>query len=121
MLTDEDREYILDEFLKNILHISDKKYQERIWIRGEGPECDDFTETVCHFFDDGNPILAKYKDYKISEDQYQLLKKFHDEFEAFADSDEREYLEKDFIDTSEWTRITEMAKEVLEAFNYRSE
>ena len=54
---------ILANFLETIEGISDKEYQKRVWIRGEGPEVDDFTETVCHFFDDGDPILKKYKEY----------------------------------------------------------
>ncbi|MES2344396.1 MAG: hypothetical protein V4494_00455 [Chlamydiota bacterium] len=107
--------------LKTIESISNKKYQKKIWILAEGPECDDFDETVCCFFEDADFIMKKYKDYEISEEQYQLLKKFYEEFETFADSDEREYLEKDFIDTPEWTHITEMAKNVLKVFNYRDD
>ena len=37
MLTQEDRKYILNEFLRNISHISDKNYQMRVWILGKGP------------------------------------------------------------------------------------
>ena len=83
-LNDADRKYILNEFLKNISHISDEEYQKRIWIRGEGPECDDFDETVCHFFDDGKPILKNYKDYHITENQYNLLIKLYKEFDDFS-------------------------------------
>lgn len=119
MLTNEDRKYILNEFLVNISGISDVEYQKRVWIRGEGPECDDFTETVCHFFDDGNPIIENYKDYGIIDSQYQLLVKFRDEFDAFCNGPAlKYYLPQDFIDTPEWGKIMEMAKEVLKAFNY---
>ena len=114
-LTKEDKEYILNEFLRNISHISDEEYQRRVWIRGEGPECDDFDETVCHFFDEGEPILERYKDYGITQTQYDLLQKFHDEFDRFSGDN---YHPKEFISSLEWKRIREMAKEVLEAFNY---
>ncbi len=67
MLTNEDRKYILNQFLRNIFHISEKEYQKRVWIRGEGPECDDFDETVCHFFDDGSPIIDNYQAYGITD------------------------------------------------------
>ena len=116
MLTDEEKEYILNKFLKNISHISDKDYQRRVWIYGKGPECDDFDETCCHFFDDGDPVLEHYKDFWITESQYQILKKFRDKFEAFADDNNWPH---EFIDTPEWNEITEMAKEVLQAFNYQ--
>lgn len=114
-LTDEDRKYILNEFLRLISHVANEEYQRRIWIRAEGPECDDFDETVCHFFDDGDPILKKYKDYGITENQYQLLMKFRDAFNKFSDEHD---LPQEFISSPEWKRITEMAKEILQAFNY---
>lgn len=111
------RQQILAFFLRIISHISDIEYQERVWIRGEGPEVDDFDETVCHFFDDGDPILKNYKDYGITDAQYHLLITFRTAFETFIDSP-KPYLPEDFINTAEWRKIIEMAKEVLEAFNY---
>jgi hypothetical protein len=115
MLTDEDRKYILNEHLRNIYHISDKEYQRRVWIQGKGPECDDFDETCCHFFDDGDPMLENYKDFSITDNQYQILKRFRDRFRSFSDDN---YWPPKFIDTPEWNEITEMAKTVLKAFNY---
>src|SRR5689334_20558933 len=116
MFKDEDKERILSEFLRNIWGISNKDYQNRIWIRGEGPECDDFTETVCYFFDLGAPLLRKYQEFGITDIQYQMLKKFSDEFRAFSDDN---YWPPKFIDTPEWQRIVDMAKEVLKIFNYK--
>lgn len=115
MLTNEDKKYILNEHLRNISHISDREYQTRVWIRGEGPEVNDFDETVCHFFDDGDPILKDYKEYKITEDQYRLLLQFRERFKAFADEND---LPEEFIDSPEWKRIMDLAKDVLSAFNY---
>ncbi len=114
-LTEEDKKYILNEFLRNILHISDKEYQKRVWIRGEGPEVDDFDETVCHFFDDGDPILKNYKEFGISEKQHELLNEFRKHIKSFSDENDWPPM---FIDSPEWTKITIMAKEVLEAFHY---
>ena len=56
MLTNESKKQILEFFLEIVEGISDKDYQGRVWIRGEGPECDDFDETVCNFFQDGDGI-----------------------------------------------------------------
>jgi len=116
MITDEDRRYILNEHLRNISHISDKEYQKRVWIRGEGPECDDFDETCCHFFDDGDPILDHYKDYRITNSQHQILKNFRDKFRAFSDT---YYWPTEFVDTPEWDEITKMAAAILKAFDYK--
>lgn len=115
MLTDEGRKKILQSLLETIEYISDKDYQRRAWIRGEPPGTD-FDETVNYFFLNGDGILEKYKDFKITDDQYQILKKFRDRFSAF--SDEHSY-EPEFIDTPEWNEITEMAQKVLQIFDYQ--
>jgi hypothetical protein len=118
--TEERKKRILYNYLTSIFIISDKEYQKRVWIRGEGAEVDEYDETVCHFFDDGDPILEAYKDYHITEEQYILLKKFRDEFEVFDDSDVAEdSLPELFIDTPEWETVMNSAKEVLKAFNYK--
>jgi len=113
-LSDAEKRYTLNEYLRNISHLQDKQYQNRIWIKGEGPECQAFDDAVCDFFDIGDPILENYKDFGISETQYLLLKKLRNEFENF--SDEHDFPEE-FIETPEWTKIVNMAKTVLKAFN----
>ena len=115
-LTKEERDYILKEFLRDISHISDKKYQKRIWILGMGPECDDFDETVCRYSSSVDSIFTEHKDYGVSDAQLNILKKFHEEFERFWIENDLPQL---FIDTPEWTKITLMAKEVLQAFSYQ--
>ena len=68
------------------------------------------------FFGDGDPVLKNYQDYGLSRVQYLLLKKFRDEFKAF--SDENDFPEE-FIDTSEWAKIMDLAKGVLKEFNFK--
>jgi hypothetical protein len=116
MLTDEAKKQILFSILETIRNISDKDYQKRVWIQGKGPEVDDFDETCCNFFGDADPVLENYKDFRLTENQYLLLKKFRDKFRIFADAHNYEPL---FIDTPEWNEITKMAKQVLIAFDYR--
>jgi len=110
------RNQILISFLETIEGISNKEYQKKVWIRGEGPECDDFDETCCNFFGDGDPIIENYKDFGITDSQHRLLVQFRDKFRAFSDENN---WPQEFIDTPEWEKIMEMAKEVLKAFNYR--
>lgn len=95
--------------------IADRGYQKRIWILGEGPEWDSFDDTVCNFFGNCDGVLNNYKDFGITESQYQILKNFRDEFDIFSNGN---HWLPDFIDTPEWEKIAEMAKEVLDAFNY---
>ena len=114
-LTNEQKSDILNLVINKVRDISDIQYQKRVWIRGEGPEWDDFDETVCLFLHEGNGVLEKYKDFDLTEIQYQILKKFRNAFRDFA---QENHSEPEFIDTPEWENITKMAKEVLETFHY---
>lgn len=107
---------MLRNLLGIILDISDKEYQQRVWIRGEGPEIDDFTETVCKFFDNSDPVLKEHKQCDLTNHQYHILKNFSDKFRFFSD---KHSYEPSFIDSPEWNEITENAKEVLKAFDYK--
>jgi len=116
MLNREEKEYILNEYLRHISHMVDKEYQKRIWIRGEGPECQAFDDFVCYFFEVGDGVLEEYKEFGITEAQYHILKRLRDEFDAFPN---RSSWPQEFIDTPEWEKIINLAKEVLEAFHYQ--
>lgn len=115
-MSDENKKQILEGFIDIFTRISSKVYQKRIWIRGEGPEVDDFDDTACDFFVECDSILENYTDFGITDSQYQILKQFRDKFRIF--SDENNWPQK-FIDTPEWGKIVEMAKEILRAFNYQ--
>jgi hypothetical protein len=114
-LSCEDKQYMLREFLKKISQISDRNYQIRVWIKGIGPECSDFSETVCWFFDLGDPILGKYKEFGINDHQYLLLSDFYKKFDAFSGENT---WPPDFIDSLKWQEIMDEAKAVLAAFHY---
>lgn len=112
------RKQILNSVLETIEVISSKDYQIRIWIRGEGPEVDDFDETVCNFFQDGDGIIQHYQDFGLSNHQYKVLRNFRDAFREFCHGPRLiYYLPEVFIDKPEWIKIMEMAKEVLKSFN----
>jgi hypothetical protein len=110
-----EKKQILRSLLDNAAAISDKNYQKRVWIEGKGPECDNFDDTVCDFFGDGNPIIDNYKDFELTERQRDILITFRDAFREFSDHHDWPPL---FIDTPEWTHITEMAQEVLREFRH---
>jgi hypothetical protein len=114
MFSDKTKKKILQGFLETIEWISDKEYQKRAWIRGEPPGTD-FDETVNYFFLEGDELLEKYKEFKITDQQYQVLKKLRDQFYDFS---EENNWPAEFIETSEWGQIIKLAKDVLKAFNY---
>ena len=116
MLNEEEKQYALKEYLRNISNLQDKEYQSRIWIRGEGPECQAFDDAVCDFFDIGDPILEDYRDFGITEDQFKVLKKLREEFRIFADEND---FPEEFISSLKWSEIMNLARNVLNAFNYQ--
>lgn len=114
MLTEENRKDILNGLLDTIESISDINYQKRVWIDGIPPGTD-FDETVNNYSLDARGILEHYKDFSITEIQFNILKNFDMRFRSFWKKNDWPPL---FIDTPEWNEIIKMAKEVLKAFNY---
>ena len=112
---------ILKGFLGVIYNISDAEYQERIWVKGLGPECSNFDETMCNFFDDYNAeeIVINYKDYGISQKQYKVLLNFFNILNEYSDNTPEIVNDKEVLENPEWAKIRKIAKKVLEAFYYK--
>ena len=116
------REPILETFLDTVDGISDKKYQERVWIRAEGPEWDDLGETYNYFFDNGEPIIDEYKKHKLTEVQYKLVVELRDKLNEFTVNCElvKPYRsDEELINLPEWQEIRDLAKKVCKSFNYK--
>ncbi len=114
MLTKNERKDILNSVLEIIKSISDLEYQRRVWICGEIPGTD-FDETVNNYSLDAEGILDHYKDFEITEIEFQVLKKFDNQFRDFYRKNNWPHK---FINTSEWTNIMALAKETLKTFNH---
>jgi hypothetical protein len=117
-----DKQENLEAFIKNISRLSDEKYQERVWVRVEGPECDDIDDAVCDFFDDGGHILENYKNFEITEAQHKLLITLRDKLNNFK-HDYHVYspyksTEK-LIQLPEWKEIRKLSKDVIRSFNFQ--
>lgn len=117
----QNKKQILKSYIENISCIANKEYQERIWVRSEGTEYDDIDDTICDFFDD-DYVLKNYKEFGITETQYELimnlyrtLRDFADKYNVYSFENSTESL----INLPEWEKIMEMAKEVLKAFDYK--
>lgn len=110
----------LKNLIKIVSNIADAKYQERVWLEGIGPGCDDFDETMCSFFDDYNAeeVLQNYKNYGLSKKQYQVFLKFYEMLDEYGDySSEEGIVEAEIIlKDPKWHKIQEFAKKVLKVF-----
>jgi len=60
--------FYYQELLRVIKRISDISYQKRIWVKGEGPECSSFSETIDDFFESyeaARGLDINYKEPKL--------------------------------------------------------
>jgi hypothetical protein len=108
----------MKDFFTVILLFSDKIKQKNAWVLGKGPIFLDFDESLITFFDCEKIVLDTSHANKATNAQRIIISKFSDALHHFSKTTARDYLPEDFIDTPEWTQITEMAQEVLKAFNW---
>jgi hypothetical protein len=106
------RKRISNEFLKSAAHISHREYEEKIWAFGEESEEDGLDKTISYLIDASASIIENYKDYEITNDQWNLLKNFHDQLKAYSNASPL------LRGAHEWGEIRKTAKEMLKAFNY---
>jgi hypothetical protein len=110
-----DRETWLRRILEATRDLADQGYQERVWVRGEGPEVDSSTEAVCRLVDDydlASFLAEAAKDAWISQDQLAALQKLDAALARYAmnggDADDRI-----MIQSPGWQKIRKLAKATL--------
>lgn len=118
-LTDLEKKQIIESLIETISHAADKEYQRRVWIEGQGPECEDFDDFADIVIHENGALLKEYKSFGITDKQHNLLMDFQNQLKAFSRGLGRDYLPRDFIATQEWGRIVELAKEILHVFSFK--
>lgn len=104
------------EWLKDvrsvIREIADPEFQERVWVRGEGPEVSSWTEAMCKLFDDYHFDDFLDKDWQ----QFGLSSQLHESLDCLR-IQLNEYEEKEtdaeIVSDSKWQKNMNIAKEVL--------
>lgn len=106
-----------DVILSIIRNLADQDYQERVWVRGIGPEMDSLTEAYCRLFDDNDFegfISYCASDAMISEHTLSRPQELRDALNSFEfDENQPDAIA---INTSGWHKICELAKETLSDF-----
>lgn len=118
LLTEIEKKQIIQSILTTISHAADKNYQQRVWINAEGPECEDFDDFVDIILHENGALIEKYKNFGLSKNQYEILSSFQNALLAFSNGKGLKLLPEEFINSSEWNEIVEIAQNVLRAFNY---
>ena len=57
--------------LDRVLEFSDRTFQERVWLRGEGPEVSDYGECLDDFNTVSESIIKNPKRFNLTEKQQQ--------------------------------------------------
>ena len=97
-----------------IRDLADSGYQERVWVRGAGPEVDSLSETICRFFDDYDVdgfLGASARSAILSADQQASLKALRDALDGFLKQGKAS--DRRAIRQPKWRRIQELAAEAL--------
>lgn len=106
------------DLLSVIRDLADESYQERVWVRGEGPEVDSLTETICRFFDDYDVdgfLEASARGSILSSDQRESLAKLRDALDAFLKQEKADTAAA--IRRPKWREIQGLAAEALHALS----
>jgi hypothetical protein len=113
-----DRETWRRNLVSVIKDLADAGYQERVWVRGAGPEVDSMTEAVSRFFDDYDVdgfLAASARGSILSAGQQASLTTLRDALDAFHKRGRIN--DRSAIRQPEWREIQELAAEALSALS----
>jgi len=108
------KEQVRKSVTKYIRILIDKKYQERIWAKFEGPEVDSYADFICDFYPLLEEIVDNSKKFSLSEKEEFLLKNLYEKLDAYDDK-APENDDARIVYDPKWDEIRVFAKVVLEA------
>jgi hypothetical protein len=116
-----------DTWLRRILDVTrdlaDEAYQERVWVRAQGPEVDSSTEALVRLLHD-----YELKDFIteagakgwVSNDQLAALRRLENALDRYAAHDRGSGDDAARIISPAWRRIRKLAHATLETFAARA-
>jgi hypothetical protein len=103
--------------IEKVWCISNKDYQEAIWLRNEDPHTvDSYDDTIMYFGEDSKAVLEARSEGSItmSELQYTMLKQLFNMVEKYDASLSRPDTDAEIIEDPKWHEIREYAKVVYQ-------
>jgi hypothetical protein len=107
---------VLEEF-------SSREFQERVWLRGEGPEVSSYDEAVNRFFDDyaaDELINVLWHQGGLDNDQRKKLAEFRDLLEVFNKLLPEVPHPREVLGNPEWPRVRAAARNALDKLAERT-
>ncbi|QVL57320.1 MAG: hypothetical protein KFB93_08045 [Simkaniaceae bacterium] len=99
--------------------LSDKKFQEDVWINGQWEKWATFDEIFMNFCDYCEPIIDNPQKYNLDTTQIQAIKKLYQLFEAYDDNNSEVISLEDYkrlLKDPKWREIQAQAKKIKEMF-----
>jgi hypothetical protein len=114
-----DKDSWLERILEAIRDLGDASYQERVWVRGEGPEVDSSTEAISALLDDydlAGFLSAGGQKRWLSHDQLASLQAFEAALSGYIAHDDDRITDAVRITTPEWLELQQLARRTLQGF-----
>jgi hypothetical protein len=114
-----DRETWLERILETIRDLGDAAYQERVWVRGEGPEVDSSTEAISALLDDDDLdgfLSACRRQHWLSSGQLSALQAFETAIDDYLARGDDRTSDRVRIASPEWQALQQLARRTLETF-----
>jgi hypothetical protein len=114
-----DRDTWLAGILAAIRDLGDAAYQERVWVRAEGPEADSSAEAICRLYDDFDlaGFLAQDRQRRwLAADEHAALQAFETALGDYIATDDDATSDATRVTTPEWHALCKFARRTLEVF-----
>lgn len=118
-----DRDTWLRRILDATRDLADEAYQERVWVRAQGPEVDSSTEALIRLLHDYElkAFITEAGDKAwLSNNQLAALRTLEDALERYAARDDSSGSDAARIATPAWRRMRKLANATLETFTARA-
>ena len=109
-----------ESLLNRIYYLTDPDVKERWCMQERGSEqlFDEYMNSMfkkCKF----SEVVAHYKDYEITDNQAQVLRKFYDVLKVYQAKNKDTQDFRKILADPEWHQIQALAGEVIQAFDYK--
>ena len=97
-----------------IKDLQDEDYQKRIWVLGEGPECDSFGEAINSFFDyyDSLKDELQSEKYGLRKKEIAMIHSLAEKLEQYCEITPTSPDVKKVFKDPKWQEIRNFAKQV---------
>jgi len=113
----------VDAIVKTLEEFSSEEFQERVWLRGDGPQVSSYEEAVNRFFDDYDAdelINVQWRDAGLTHDERNKLVAFRETLEAFNKLLPKVPHPAEVLGNPGWPRVRAAARNALDGFAKRA-